>query len=61
MWCAEEIPTSRKNAPAVPQLSPPVVVASGTPCAMPLMENASITALPFALFHMRRVWLPIDS
>src|SRR5436190_22062834 len=33
MWCVEEIPTSRKNAPAAPQLSPPVVVASGTPCA----------------------------
>jgi hypothetical protein len=50
-----------KNAPAAPQLSPSVIVASGAPCAMPLRVNASISGLPFASFHTRRACLPIDS
>ena len=39
----------------------PVVVASGTPCIMPLMENASISTLPFASLHTRRVWFSTNS
>jgi hypothetical protein len=45
------------TGPGAPQLSAPIVAASGTPCAIPPMKNA----LPFASFQTRRVCLPINS
>src|SRR5690349_20154097 len=58
MWCVDEISASRKNGPAVPQLSPPDAGPSGTPCAMPLIEKASTNVLPSLSFQPRRVCRP---
>src|ERR1700733_4290138 len=57
----DEIPTSEKNGPAAPKLSPSLFKSSGTPCAMPLIKNASTSLSPSGSFQTLCVCAPINS
>src|ERR1700735_1983367 len=57
----DEIPTSVKKGPAAPKLSSSLFKSSGTPCAMPPIENASISLSPSRSFQTLCVCAPINS